>query len=366
MRPQLRRRLTAILLLACAMAVAACSGGDEKQDAESLLDKGFSSSIKSADLSVEAELRIKGIKSLEKPIRIEAGGPFRTNKGKLPSADLELKLGAGGGGQTVQTGFLSTGDRAFVKFEDVYYEQPKSEVKRANDSIRKNQGKRSSLGSLGLDPRKWLLEAKDEGEEKVAGVNTRHVSGKLDVTRLVQDLNTFLRKSSSAIGGATGQDAPKPLSAADIKKVTDVVKDPTFHVYVGEEDDTIRRVSGKLEVAVPEKDRGSVGGIQGGSLEFTVEFKNVNGDQQIEAPKNARPLSALTQSLGSGALGGALGGAGLTGGDAGAGGGAGGAATSPGAGSPEAEDFREYAECLDEARPEDTEALQRCSDLLRR
>ena len=32
--------------------------------------------------------------------------------------------------------------------------------------------------------------------------------------------------------------------------------------------------------------------------------------------------------------------------------------------SPEAEAFREYAECLDEARPEDTEALQGCADLL--
>ena len=34
--------------------------------------------------------------------------------------------------------------------------------------------------------------------------------------------------------------------------------------------------------------------------------------------------------------------------------------------TPEAEDFKEYAECLDDARPEDTDALQRCSELLQR
>ena len=88
-------------------------------------------------------------------MRIQASGPFRTNEGKLPSVDLELRVGTDGGGQTVQTGFLSTGDRAFVKFEDVYYEQPAAQVRAANASIRKAGG-RGSLRSLGLDPRSWL------------------------------------------------------------------------------------------------------------------------------------------------------------------------------------------------------------------
>jgi hypothetical protein len=33
---------------------------------------------------------------------------------------------------------------------------------------------------------------------------------------------------------------------------------------------------------------------------------------------------------------------------------------------PETEDFRDYADCLEETQPEDTEGLQRCSDLLQR
>ena len=86
---------------------------------------------------MDARLQLKGSESLDQPVRIQASGPFRTNSGKLPSADLELKVGTDGGGQTVQTGFLSTGDRAFVKFEDVYYEQPAAQVRAANASIRK-------------------------------------------------------------------------------------------------------------------------------------------------------------------------------------------------------------------------------------
>jgi hypothetical protein len=85
----------------------------------------------------------------------------------------------------------------------------------------------------------------------------------------------------------------------------------------------------------------------------------VNGDQRIEAPANARPLSALTRSLGGGGV--------LPGSGSGSGSGGAGTGASPSTGggaTPGAEGFRRYAECLDEARPEDTDALQRCAELL--
>jgi hypothetical protein len=347
------RRALPVLLFA-AVALASCGGGDDTEDVQNVLDKAFSNSIESADLKVDASVQLKGSPGLDKPLRISATGPFRTNEGKLPSVDIELKVGTDGGGQTVTTGFLSTGDRAFVKFQDVYYEQPPDQVAKANESLAKNQGKSGSLSSLGLDPRGWLAEAKDEGEEEVAGVKTRHVAGTLDVEALMRDLNDFVRKSGDALGGATGQAAPKPLSEEDIQKVGDVVKDPTFNIYVGEDDDIVRRVAGKLEFDVPEESRQSLGGIQSGAIEFQVEFGDVNGDQQIEAPANARPIADLTTSLGGG---GTL--PGLSEGTQ----------TSPAEpddASPEAQDFQEYADCLDKARPEDTDALQRCAELLQR
>ena len=58
----------------------------------------------------------------------------------------------------------------------------------------------------------------------------------------MRNLNRFVRRSGGALGDATGQAPPQPLSEEDIRKVGEVVRDPTFHVYVGEEDDIIRRV----------------------------------------------------------------------------------------------------------------------------
>ena len=357
------RRLVFLPLFA-AIGLVSCGGGGNSADAERLLDKAFSEEIKSADLKAEARLQLKGSPSLDRPVRIEASGPFRTNEGKLPSVDLELRIGTDGGGQTVTTGFLSTGDRAFVKFQDVYYEQPAAEVRRTNRAIADRRGRRGSLRALGLDPRSWLSEAEDEGKEEVAGVEVRHVSGTLDVDAVMRNLNTFVRRSASAIGGATGQQPPDPLSEEEIRRVGEVVKDPSFDVYVGKQDDIIRRVSGRIEFDVPEESREQLGGIEGGTIEFSAEFSDVNGDQQIEAPARARPLSALTRSLGgAGALDGLGGGAQREDGS--------GRSTPPGSGdgtetTPEAQDFREYAECLDKARPEDTEALQRCAELLQR
>jgi hypothetical protein len=49
-----------------------------------------------------------------------------------------------------------------------------------------------------------------------------------------------------------------------------------------------------------------VGGLEGGTISFSIEFANVGSPQPIEAPQDARPISELTQQL-QGLIGGALG-----------------------------------------------------------
>ena len=344
------RRIAFVLLLLGALGLASCGGGnDDKESVESLLDRAFSTPIHSADLKLQAKIELKGL--LSDPLQIQAEGPFRTNEGKLPSANIDLEVGTGTG-QTISSGVLTTGDRVFVKFQDVYYEQPRAQVAKTNRELAARSGKRGqSLRDLGLNPRSWIAEAKDEGDANVAGAETWHVSGTLDVTRLMRNINQFVSRSASALGSG-GNSTPK-LSAADIAELADTVKDPSFDVYVGKQDSTIRRVSGRIEFDVPAVDRPGLGGLTGGTITFSIELRNVNGNQKIEAPATSRPLSQLTKSLG-GALG-ALGG---------------GAATpspsdgSSGSDSGDSEQFQRYAQCLDKAKPGDTEQLQRCADLL--
>ena len=342
-----------MLVVLAVCVLSSCGGGDDQESVEDLLDRAFSGEIRSADLKLDAEIELKGL--LKDPIKIEAEGPFRTNDGKLPSADIELRVGSGGGGQTITSGVLTTGDRVFLKFQDVYYEQPPAQVRETNRSLRKNGGRNAKpLGELGLDPRSWLAEAKDEGDAEVGGVDTNHVSGTLDVTRLMRNLNKFVSRSAGALGA--GDQQPPRLTGADIRGLSEAVKDPSFDVYVGKQDDLIRRVSGRIEFNIPEDDQAGLGGLKSGSIVFSVELRDVNGDQEIEAPTHSRPLSKLTDSLG-GAID-ALGAGGAT-------------SPEPGpeeggedGGTSDADQFRQYANCLDKARPEDTEELQRCAELL--
>ncbi|MDQ4081954.1 MAG: hypothetical protein M3123_03585, partial [Actinomycetota bacterium] len=253
------------------------------------------------------------------------------------------------------------GERAFVKFGGQFYEQARADVERANRRLRREGGSGGALRDFGLEPRRWVVDARDEGVEKVNGVDARHVSGRLDTRRLFRDLNGFVERSANAVGGRN-PDVPDPLTPSDIDRLAEIVKSPRFDVYVGEEDDIVRRVSASLEVSVPERDRAELGGVEGGSLRFSVDVARVNGDQKNEAPARSRPIGDLTKQLGGLAALGVI----RPPADAG------GAAPRPSrrrrsgeGGGREAEALRRYSNCLDRAGPNDTDALSRCRRLLR-
>jgi hypothetical protein len=346
---------------AAALALGSCGGGGNDKDAGRLVGKAFRQPIRSANVSLDATVRVGGLKGFDKPIRIKASGPYRENRGKLPSYDIDMTVGAAGG-QTISTGRLSTGDRAFVNFENSFYEVPPSDVRAANRSFVRERGGRDRVRSLGLDARSWLVDSHQEGDATVGGVKTTHVAGKLDVRRTLRDLNRLVARSGKALGAAAGQ-VPKPLSRAELDRIARVVTNPSFDVYVGKRDDVIRRLSGHIDLRVPKKDQAGVGGLKGGTIEFSLQFSNVGGHQTIQAPAHARPLSALTKSLGTQALRGGIGG--LSNGSPASPGNTTTAPSTGSTGSATAEAFKRYGQCLDKADPRDTRALQRCARLLR-
>jgi hypothetical protein len=300
--------LLSALLLAFTAAIAGCGGGGggNEQDARALVKKAFSQKIQSADVKLDLQAKIEGVTQLKGPIKLSMSGPFQSGAGKkIPSLDWKLSLGAQG--QTFNAGLISTGDNAFVSFQGNNYEVGNSAVAQLNAQLQRTnaQNGSKSLSDFGVKADNWLNDAKEEGDEKIEGVETKHVSGSFDVGRFLDDLNQIISKAGS-VGGRT----PTQLTDQQKKQVEQFVKNPKFDVYVGKDDNKIRRLAAELNFDVPDKDRAQLGGASGGSLTFSVEFANVGQPQQISAPTNAKPISELASQLGGlGALGGLGGGA---------------------------------------------------------
>ncbi|MEA2387795.1 MAG: hypothetical protein QOG41_568 [Thermoleophilaceae bacterium] len=360
-----RHRLLALALIAAALVtalVAGCGGGSEG-DAKALLKRGFAASIPSANVTIDLSAKIDGVPQLSQPIRAKLGGPYKSNGPKtIPSLNWDVSIS--GGGQTFSIGLISDGDRGFVNFQGTNYEIDKTTMDRLKAASAQSSPNGSrSLSQFGVDPLSWVKDATVEGDSDVAGVATKHVSAGIDVQRLFKDLNKVVEKA----GGSVGAARPSQLTPQVIDQIKNVVKNPKFDAYVGKTDNKIRRASVSLDFEVPKAAQAGLRGIQGGNLTLSIEFASVGAPQTIQAPTNAKPISELANQLRG--LGGALG---ATGGIGGSGTGAGGSnvpgqpgGATGGGNAPTSAQFKRYAACLNKAKPSDTAALQRCSNLLK-
>ncbi len=336
--------LVSILLLALALGLSACGGGGDDEEVKASLAQALRGSIESADVNVDAQLSISGLKGFERPIRLQASGPYIAAAGTIPKLDLDITAGSPESGSTIQGGLLTTGDRAFLRFGSGYYEQPQADVARANKEIR-TRGGRGTFAGVRLDPQRWITGAESRGETEVAGAKVERFSGKVDLAALLGDLNKVAARSSDVVGDASSE-LPDSLSPAEIKRLTGLITSPSFDIYVGKDDGLLRRMSGTLSLDVPAGQRKDFGGISNATLRLSLELSKVNGEQTVSAPRDSRPMSDLAKALGGiGALG-----AGALGQD-----------TPKGSSA----DPQAYSDCLDRARPDDIKALDRCAALLK-
>ena len=131
-------------------------------------------------------------------------------------------------------------DQVFKQFKAGYEQAQK------NGTSKQQQ----SLSSLGLDPRQWLTNPKNEGETKVGDDDVIKITGGIDVNKLLEDVNQALQKTKS-LGVQGTQNLPSQLTAAQKQQVTDAIKDPKVEIYTGKDDKILRRMVISLGVVAP-------------------------------------------------------------------------------------------------------------------
>ena len=343
---RIRASLALALALCAALLIAACGGGGNDEDPEEVLSATFNNDAKvesgvfDVSLNVEAEGG-DDAGSFDATL----GGPFQSQEGQFPAFDVDAEINLSGEQDfSGSGGLISTGDAAFVNFQDTDYEVPAQLFDRFATQFtqlqqQSEQGNQDGnlLKSLGIDPTNWVTDLSNEGTEDVEGTETIHISGTADTPKLVEDI----KQIAENVPQASGQLGAAQLEQLD--QLSNIITSADFDFFSGEDDDILRKLEAEIELDPPD----SEGAPESVNLDFSVTLSEVNEPQSVSAPSSSQPLGDLLRQfgLGEGAL------------DQLGGGAAGGDASGPSAGGAQA-----YQECLAQAQGAD--AVQQCAELL--
>ena len=297
---QVPTRLVLVSLGLAALVAGGCGGGDaassSTQTAKLLGDTfGAAKPLRSGRLDLRLDVRARGLPNLSGPLVVHVTGPFQSaGAGRAPKFALDLDLSSGA--TKLKAGAISTGNKTYLTFAERAYLLPDG----AFGALRSGRGKGGlSLRALGIDPRRWLRGARQEGEAEVAGVRTIHIASGVDVARLLGDLDTLLAKaSSSGVTGATGNQVPASLDAATRRTIERSIRAASVDIWTGREDHALRRIAVDVRFDVPPDARAKGSPAQSGRVRLDLTLAALNQEQAIGAPAHARPVSELAAAMG--------------------------------------------------------------------
>lgn len=336
-------RISLLLTLLLALVAVGCGGdsADSSTDVDQLLEDTFASgkAIESGRIGLGLELSADG-----NPLTIKLSGPFRSQgEGRLPLLDVDASLE--GSGQNLAGGLTTTEDRAFVTIAGTSYEIAGAVYQQFKagyeESAKQASGENDqSLASLGIDPRRWLRGARNAGESKVGDTDTIKITGDVDVPKLLDDVNGALERVR-ALGVQGSEQIPEKLTEEEKRQTAEAIDDLSVEIHTGAEDRILRRIVVAMKLTAPQA---STQGAESVDMRFDLQLQEVNEDQEIEGPADARPFAELLEQLeGFGLDLGGLGGA--------------------SAGGATEDNVREYSDCVQKAG-NDNEEVRKCADLL--
>lgn len=369
-------RMGALLpLLAVCAVLSGCGGGGDPSNAVNLLRQTFSGShqVNSGDLQIALTITPSGSHTFTGPISLTFGGPFQSEgTGKLPASNFNVALSALGNSTSI--GIISTGHNGYVTFQGSSYQLPQASFQRLEASFSQLTaspgGHHSSvLSRLGLQPLHWLSNPRVVGSETVGGVSTTHITAGINVSALLGDFSTFLQKASSlGVSGSTGLSGGLPATL--VTKIADEIQNPTFDVWTGTSDKTLRKLAIHLTLPVTGQISTLLGGLQSAGISLSMSYGQLNQPQTITAPTSLAPYSQFQSKLQTfiaairGELTNVLGGAALSGGLGGSSGGtSSGSSGSSGSSSGATATYQAYSRCIQAANG-NVAKMQKCAPLL--
>lgn len=376
-------RIRTLVLLATvaalALLLAACGGGGDSDSGSSdnpqqVIDQATLKGVESGNLDLAIKVNAEGEEGGN--FDVSLSGPFQAGpKGALPEADFEVSAHGEAEGEQLdfEGGVTLLSDRAYISYEGDEYEVDPTTFGFVKSGFEQAQQESSGEGAEGkacqeaaaeLEIGDFIDNLSNEGGVDVDGTATTEISGDLNVPGAIDQIIELTE--NPACSSQLEMAGPLPLGELEQAKdeLGKVVKNAHGAVFVGEDDNIVRKVETQATIE-PEGDEKV-------EIEFELTLGEVNEEQSISGPSNAKPLEQLFNQLGfnplellggSGGLEGLL--EGLEGGSSGGGSNESTLEEIEGAAGevevPDLEESEAYLECLQEVKS--ASDLQKCANL---
>jgi hypothetical protein len=313
------------------------------------LDQAFKAHhINSGKLTVALRVAPSGSQTLRNPIALDFGGPFQSlGKGRAPKFDFTLRFSALG--RSGSLGIISTGTKGYVRLQGTSYRLPAATFRQFESGLTPvtRSGSRGALPKIHF--LSWIRNAVVVGHATVAGVDTTHVHGAVDVHKMLSDLNSVVHRAPAA--GVSGLGSG--ISSTSIARISTKVRNPALDVWVGSNDHVMRRLAVNFGVPVTGATSTTFGGVRAAHVALAVQYADINQPQAITAPSTARPFTEFVSKLRGffQGLQGTLGGSSPLGGDSSSG------------SSASGQKLQRYTRCIQSAG-QDVTKMQRCAAIL--
>jgi hypothetical protein len=297
-----------VALVATSIALAACGGGSDKssESSQAVLDEATLQGIESGDIDLSLGVKAQGHEGGN--LNVSLSGPFQgEGKGSLPQLDMTAKAKGNFNGKDIDFdgGLVLLPNTAFVNYEGTEYEVDPttfSFVESALAQAQREGGAETGADGVaacqeefgGLKVADFLENGSNEGSADVGGTSTTKVSGDLDVSAAIDSVLEVVESQACRAQLAAAGPLPSKSEVDKAKsQVASAVKSAHVDVYVGD-DDIVRRISAQLQI---EPQNGG-SGPKSVEIELDLKLTEVNEEQKISAPANAKPLSRLFLKLG--------------------------------------------------------------------
>ena len=263
----------ALLPLAATLIFSLCGcggGGHDRVDPRTMLDQAAAHPIRSAQLDIDATLRLDGSGALSEPIHVHLEGPYLSN-GSAALPRFDWRANASAVGFPVGGHLVSTGDNVYLTVYGNQYQVGEASVAALNDRI-------ATAASSGPapSPSQWLIRPTVVGEGSAGGVDCELISGGPRWDLFADELG--------ALTGAAGSAAP--------------VISGSGTVCVGYDDRVLHGLDLDARLTFPPEARARLGGASGAHIEADVEISEVGERQQIATPHGQyRPIQDLLLTL---------------------------------------------------------------------